>query len=366
MPPKSMKRQLEDADSVIAKRVAAFGPMEDKTVHMWRSRLNQLANSGNFESVEHALRTAVPRVWMDSMVARQLAPATVHAYMDTAAKAYKSLVEMDARARGGKPDPAMEARYTLWSETHVTTSDARAAASRANPTNTEDDPTDQPGRTRPTREQLLADMERFGAKLGKGSAHFAYTAFQATGPPRRNADFDKLRLATSAPKSGARENTLVIRGTKATLHLYDHKTVKAIGPVVIELPDEQAKQVIASAKAKPRDYYLIDKDGQPVKSLSTLVQTSHRTSDVLYGCNVFRRNYADKLITKEMDGMLREFAALSKKLVEVVLPVAQPASVAMGNSPGVICTEYRKGNYVWTEEARLALHALFQRKTLRL
>lgn len=364
-PQGSSKRALEDADAIIAKRNRITRTaMNDTTAAMYRSRLAALQRSGDFGSVGEALRTVTPMVWAQSLASgtnsgasKALAASSVHAYVDTAMASYKALVETEDSEIEKR---AMLARYELWTAAHTMTGLKRASAAPRDQTNTSDDPTDDPTRTRPTSTQLLADLARFRTKLGVGSAHYAYTAYQATGPPRRNADFDNLRVAFTAPKD--EQNTLVVTPTTATLHLFGHKTAKAIGAVVIKLSGEQAKLVIESVRTAPRDYYLVKPDGTAVKELTPFIQGTQKSETKLYGCNVFRRNYADKLLTKEMDELLSEYNRIGKRLRELVLPVVEPASMAMGNSAGVICTEYRKADRSWSEETRASLHALFQRK----
>jgi hypothetical protein len=160
------------------------------------------------------------------------------------------------------------------------------------------------------------------------------------------------------------------------IHLKKHKTAKSIGPRNVQLNAAQSKYALQSlttnmpkgrarGSTRFRKFYVQHKDA-PIKNMTRVINTlksgTGGAADVrLYGCNTYRRNMADEMISKRLEADMVLFADTCTRITEATKELYMVA-VSMGSSGGVLLTEYRKsGKIKWTVDSKAAIQLLLQR-----
>lgn len=350
-------------------------PHSLKTTSFYRTRANKLmqyADSIKFNSkgkLAAALMHVVPREYGDWLSDQGM--ASVVSYVDTVGVMYNTMhrtYDLGNLKRGRE-----------WNEEREHRSKKTAEAPKRDRTyrvGGDDDGSVTDGGIRPTPQRLREIAQIYGM-AGKDKAGFAYAAIQAYGPPLRNADFDMLKVNPVRGQLNEElgNNIWVDEFNNVHVHLAVHKTAAQIGKRNHMLDPAQSEQVLSSLmynQPSPttfREWYTQTAAGEGVKKMTRVIDTNlqaksfaqNMDGDIrLYGCNTYRRNMADTLISSELEKDLALFAEVSKRISASTKDLFNVA-LKMGSSGGVLLTEYRKGDVAWTVESKAAVQLLLSR-----
>jgi hypothetical protein len=371
--PHMQVRELSEHLSALAGQSA--GSLHSKsTLKNYRTRgkkLSLFAESKTYGSnLADILQQTQPEEYGNWLADMGISPTP---YIDTAAKMYSTL----HTAVGSWGSSARAAEWNRQRERRMRdTARAPKRDRTALAVDLDDDSmTNTADGIRP-KTQRLRDIAQYYARDGLDLAGFAYMSIQAYGPPLRNADFNELKVNPVVGSVDISLGNHMWVDEMADVHIYlnKHKTANSIGDRHLKLAKAQSAQVIRSlyynmpiiqGQPRFRPYYVQTKDYKPVKNMTNVINLLKcgftDAADVrLYGCNTFRRNFADALISKQLEADMAIFADVCTRITKETKQIFN-AGLAMGSSGGVLLTEYRKSEISWTVDSKLAIQLLLTR-----